>query len=75
MLDVYSPEELNALAESVPMGRLAQPEEIAAATAFLVSPEAGYISGQVLSPNGAMIIMRFIRGETGHEIVVANHGS
>ena len=56
MLDVYSPEELNALAESVPMGRLAQPEEIAAATAFLVSPEAGYISGQVLSPNGAMIV-------------------
>ncbi|MGI6082270.1 MAG: elongation factor P 5-aminopentanone reductase [Limnochordia bacterium] len=56
MLDSYSAEELNAFAESVPMGRLALPEDVAAAAAFLASPEAGYISGQVLSPNGALIV-------------------
>src|SRR5689334_22975991 len=39
----------------VPMKRAGTPEEVAALVAFLVSDEAGYISGQVLSINGAMI--------------------
>ncbi len=38
----------------VPMKRAGKAEEVAALVAFLASPEAGYISGQVVSINGAM---------------------
>lgn len=38
---------------SIPIGRLATPEDIASAVAFLASPRAGYISGAVLSMDGA----------------------
>jgi NAD(P)-dependent dehydrogenase (short-subunit alcohol dehydrogenase family) len=36
----------------IPVGRLGTPEDVAAACAFLVSEEAGFVTGQVLSPNG-----------------------
>jgi 2-hydroxycyclohexanecarboxyl-CoA dehydrogenase len=36
----------------LPMRRIGQPEDIAAACAYLVSAEAGFCTGQVLSPNG-----------------------
>ena len=39
----------------VPMKRAGSAAEVAALVAFLASPEAGYISGQVVSINGAMI--------------------
>lgn len=39
---------------SIPVGRAGEPEDIAAATAFLASEEAGFISGVTLSVNGAM---------------------
>jgi 3-oxoacyl-[acyl-carrier protein] reductase len=54
MLAGLSAGELDEFAAEVPMGRLGTGEDVAAAVAFLVSPEAGYLSGQVLSPNGAM---------------------
>ncbi|MDQ1627714.1 MAG: 2-hydroxycyclohexanecarboxyl-CoA dehydrogenase [Actinomycetota bacterium] len=41
-----------AAAGRIPMGRIATPQEIAAVTAFLVSPGAGSLVGQVLQPNG-----------------------
>ena len=50
------PENLQGqLTERTPLGRFGTPEEIADAVAFLASDEAGYISGQVVSINGAMI--------------------
>jgi 3-oxoacyl-[acyl-carrier protein] reductase len=39
----------------VPMQRAGQPEEVADLIAFLTSEKAAYISGQVISINGAMI--------------------
>jgi acetoacetyl-CoA reductase len=42
---------------SIPMGRLARPEEVAAVVAFLASDEAGYITGANISVNGGMHMM------------------
>ena len=46
-----------SIIDSIPMGRLAKPEEVAAVVAFLVSEEAGYITGANISVNGGMHMM------------------
>jgi len=43
-----------AISSLVPMKRAGQPDEVAALVGFLASDEAGYISGQVISIDGAM---------------------
>jgi 3-oxoacyl-[acyl-carrier protein] reductase len=43
-----------ALQGQVPLARLGQPEDVAAAVAFLASPDAGYITGETLHVNGGM---------------------
>jgi 3-oxoacyl-[acyl-carrier protein] reductase len=44
----------SAISSLVPMKRAGQPDEVAALVGFLASDEAGYISGQVISIDGAM---------------------
>ena len=51
------PEIRAQIVASIPMGRLAQPEEVAAVVAFLASEEAGYITGANISVNGGMHMM------------------
>ncbi len=40
--------------KAIPMGRMGTTQDVAAAVAFLASPEAGYITGQVVHVNGGM---------------------
>ncbi len=42
------------LKQQVPVGRFGRPEEVAATVAFLVSEEAAYITGEVISVNGGL---------------------
>ncbi len=44
-----------AIANLVPMKRAGSAEEVAGLVAYLASPEAGYITGQIISINGGMI--------------------
>ena len=45
-----------AIAGNIPLGRLGSPEDIAAAVAFLASPEAAYITGSTIHVNGGMFM-------------------
>jgi len=49
-----TPEELAAAVEEIPLGRIGAPGEIASVVAYLASPEASYVTGQVLHVNGGM---------------------
>ncbi|MEF3304897.1 elongation factor P 5-aminopentanone reductase [Paenibacillus sp. GYB003] len=44
--------EKEALQSDIPVGRFAQPDEIASLVYFIALPESGYITGQIISPNG-----------------------
>lgn len=44
--------DVQATIDATPVRRIGKPEDIAAATAFLISDEAGYITGQILGVNG-----------------------
>jgi 2-hydroxycyclohexanecarboxyl-CoA dehydrogenase len=54
MLLVQDPKRIDALTKAIPMKRLAEPSDIAAAVAFFAGPGAGYITGQVLSVSGGL---------------------
>jgi 3-oxoacyl-[acyl-carrier protein] reductase len=45
-----------AVIQHVPLGRLGQPAEVAAAVGFLASPLAGYITGTTIDVNGGMLM-------------------
>jgi 3-oxoacyl-[acyl-carrier protein] reductase len=51
------PQELkDASLKAIPLGRWGTPEDVAYAVAFLAAPRAGYITGQVLSVDGGMVM-------------------
>jgi 3-oxoacyl-[acyl-carrier protein] reductase len=54
MTKALNEEQTAALMQQIPAGRFGLPEDIAAAVAFLASPQAGYITGTTLHVNGGM---------------------
>jgi 3-oxoacyl-[acyl-carrier protein] reductase len=52
--EVMPPERDAAYLERVPAGRIGQPSDVAAAVAYLVSIEAGYVTGCCLDVNGGL---------------------
>lgn len=51
-----APEYFTERAKQIPLGRWGTAEDMAAAIAFLASPDADYITGQIVSPNGGLAI-------------------
>jgi 3-oxoacyl-[acyl-carrier protein] reductase len=56
MTDGLAEDTKKAVVERIPLGRFGQVEDIAAAVAFLAGPEAAYITGQVLTVDGGMVM-------------------
>jgi 3-oxoacyl-[acyl-carrier protein] reductase len=54
MTRALSDEQRATLSTQIPLGRLGSPADVAAAAAFLASPEAAYITGETLHVNGGM---------------------
>lgn len=50
------PERLRAVEAEIPLGRIGEPGDVAAAIGFLLSPDAAYITGQVLHVSGGLVI-------------------
>ena len=51
-----SPQDMQALAEETPLGRIGRPEDVAEGVFFLTSAAADFITGQVLAVDGGMVI-------------------
>jgi len=56
MTTVLSDEIRQSILQKVPLGKLGEPDDIAAAVAYLASAEAKYITGQVLTVDGGMVM-------------------
>ena len=54
MVRAMKPEVLQSIIGQIPMGRLAQPEEVASLVAYLASEEASYVTGANISINGGL---------------------
>src|SRR5688572_28348384 len=47
------------LLSRTPLGRIGEPEEVAALACFLASPDAGYITGQTVYPDGGRLGLNY----------------
>ena len=56
MTEVLSQQIKDGVVKQIPLARFGQPEDIASAVAFLASAEAGYITGQVLTVDGGLVM-------------------
>lgn len=56
MLRHLSAADREQLLRETPVGRLGTPQDVAAAVLFLASPTASFITGQIISPNGGLVI-------------------
>jgi len=56
LTDVLTPEQKQMITSMTPLGRFARPEEIAYAISFLASDRAAFITGQVLSVDGGLVM-------------------
>ncbi len=56
MTNELNEDQKSALMRNIPMARLGQPEDVAGAVAFLVSPYASYVTGTVIHVNGGMFM-------------------
>lgn len=54
-LDGKTEEQIEETKKMIPLGRLAEPEDIAAVISFLVGPDGGWVSGQVIRANGGIV--------------------
>jgi NAD(P)-dependent dehydrogenase (short-subunit alcohol dehydrogenase family) len=52
----YSAQHVEHFGENVPFGRPGQPDEVAPAYVFLACNDSSYVSGQVLHPNGGVVV-------------------
>jgi 3-oxoacyl-[acyl-carrier protein] reductase len=55
MMSGFKADERAAMENEIPAGRFAFPDEIASLVYFLALPESGYITGQIISPNGGWV--------------------
>lgn len=56
MMADFSKSEVEALCDEIPLGRLGTAAEVAECVCFLASDASSYVTGQVLSPNGGLLI-------------------
>ncbi|WP_420620389.1 SDR family NAD(P)-dependent oxidoreductase [Candidatus Poriferisocius sp.] len=65
-------ESLDAAKRAIPLGRRGHPAEIAAAAVFLLSPQASYITGQVLAVDGGMSVKLAMLGDDNAPVFVTD---
>ncbi len=56
MMNAFSQEDIDALKDEIPLAKIGTANDIAEAVSFLASEKSAYITGQVISVNGGMVI-------------------
>ncbi len=56
MINNFNENELIEICNEIPLNRIGKPEDVSGSVLFLASDKADYITGQVISPNGGMVV-------------------